>query len=76
MSACQKPAWKGQCCCVCAHHIPDHYHCTTEPKPYVPDDVKCVCSIQKGWICMPPGFGRAHSHWTEHGMCEMWEAKK
>jgi hypothetical protein len=33
----------------------------------------CVCGIAKGWICAPPESDRAHSGWTEHGICEMHE---
>ena len=46
---CQKELWNGCCCCNCANHLEDFYHCTTEPKPKGIDG--CVCSTHKGWIC-------------------------
>jgi len=60
---------RGSCCCNCRWHVEDFHHCTT-----VPDRKGCVCSEHKGWICMAEG-DRAHSGWSEHGMCEMHEAK-
>lgn len=63
--------WNGDCCCNCRWHIEDFYHCATYKGPAS----QCVCSTHKGWICMPPDFGGAHSDWTEHGMCEMHEPK-
>jgi len=63
--------WNGRCCCNCRWHIEDFYHCTTYKGPAS----QCMCSTHKGWICMPPDFGGAHSDWTEHGMCEMHEPK-
>ena len=59
------------CCCGCRWHIEDFHHCTT-----VAERDECVCSQHKGWICMPPESERAHSGWSEHGMCEMWTAKQ
>lgn len=59
------------CCCGCRWHIADYHHCTT-----VENRTGCVCSQQKGWICMDPESERAHSGWSEHGMCEMWMPKK
>lgn len=45
---CQKELWNGCCCCNCANHLEDFYHCVTQPKP---EGVKgCVCSTHKGWI--------------------------
>ena len=68
---CQKELWNGCCCCNCANHLEDFYHCTTPPKP---DGVKgCVCSTHKGWICHM--IGKYHSGWSEHGFCEMHRFK-
>lgn len=74
---CQKELWNGCCCCNCANHLEDFYHCTTEPKP---EGVKgCVCSTHKGWICRcqfeDSEEVRYHSGWSEHGMCEMHRFK-
>lgn len=74
--ACQLPEYK-RCCCTCLYRLQDFHHCTT-----VDEERKaslrsaghdgCLCSIPKGWICAPAGFeGRAHSDWSEHGICEM-----
>lgn len=69
---CQKENWKGRCCCTCRWHIEDFHHCTTA---WAMRKGKggCVCGEHKGWICMPPELERAHSGWSEHGMCEMHE---
>jgi hypothetical protein len=72
---CQKENQAGHCCCNCANHIEDFYHCTTALEMRKEKNV-CVCSEHKGWICMPPEFdGAAYSGWAEHGMCEMHELK-
>jgi hypothetical protein len=63
---------RGDCCCNCKNHLKDFYHCTTSPKPE--NKKGCVCSVQKGWICLISFEGEtpmAHSGWGEHGMCEM-----
>lgn len=64
---CQKEKHKGRCCCNCIYHIEDLHHCTTVKRQA---GEKCVCSKHKGWICMSED-GKAHSGWTEHGMCEI-----
>jgi hypothetical protein len=66
---CQLPEYRS-CCCTCVFHLKDFHHCTTAW------DLReaaggCVCGIAKGWICAPPESDRAHSGWTEHGICEM-----
>jgi hypothetical protein len=67
---CKKDEWKGRCCCTCRWHIEDFHHCTTIDRSKFADK-DCVCSLHKGWICFPLAEGRAHSGWTEHGICEM-----
>jgi hypothetical protein len=65
-----------QCCCNCKYHYPDFFHCTTDRKKR--DEMgKCICNIQKGWICRPPEFeDHAFSGWDEHSIgCEMYEKK-
>lgn len=71
----------GDCCCTCENHYEDFYHCTTSPKPdsYDENNHKCVCSTHKGWICLISMEGekpRAHSGWSEHGLCECYVRKK
>ena len=56
------------CCCNCLNHFEDWKHCCTEPDRKSGD--RCVCSELKGWICMTDGT-RAHSGWSEHGICEL-----
>lgn len=71
MSQCQKERWNGKCCCNCANHLEDFYHCTTLPKP---EGIKgCVCGIHKGWICKATfeNTTQYYSNWSEHGICEM-----
>lgn len=74
---CQKELWNGCCCCNCANHLEDFYHCTTEPKPEGANG--CVCSTHKGWICRSQFEDseevKYHSGWSEHGMCEMHRLK-
>lgn len=65
--ACMLKEW-NECCCTCKHHLQDFHHCTTKPGR---QPGTCVCSEPKGWICMPPDFDRAHSGWSEHGLCEL-----
>jgi hypothetical protein len=68
----------NQCCCVCAHHLADYYHCHDTvlrnrlAKHYGSD--KCICDIQRGWICVVRLDDlRAHSEWPEHSCgCEMF----
>lgn len=72
---CMKPDWNGRCCCNCVHHIEDFHHCVTA-WDLRKEHGGCVCSVHKGWICMPPEFeGAAYSGWVEHGMCGMHELK-
>lgn len=75
-SECWMESKHHQCCCQCRHHIPDFYHCTIDTK-LREEMEKCVCGIQKGWICIPPEFdGRAYSEWPEHSIgCEMYDKK-
>lgn len=67
-----------QCCCNCASHLEDCYHCTVNPEIREGTKSDCICSIRKGWICA--GFadgGRAHSGWPEHAVgCEMYTPKR
>jgi hypothetical protein len=72
MNACMLPKF-GSCCCNCRWHVEDFHHCTTA-RDLREQTKKCVCGEHKGWICMAPE-DRAHSGWSEHGMCEMHEAK-
>ncbi|HEY5588398.1 MAG TPA: hypothetical protein VIK86_05515 [Candidatus Paceibacterota bacterium] len=75
---CDKGWSDGSCCCNCANHYEDFYHCTTTEKSDIIGD-GCVCSVHKGWICIPPlGESKkiAHSNCGEHGMCEMHELEK
>jgi hypothetical protein len=70
-----------QCCCKCKYHIEDFYHCTTAMP--LRDEIEklvggshCICSMHKGWICMPPWGHEAYSGWVEHSIgCEMYEEK-
>ena len=65
----------GQCCCLCEHHLPVNYHCSTEPKPD-PDPGNCVCNIQKGWACHCPIENVVFDNWPEHSVvCELYSAK-
>lgn len=73
---CNKGWHDGSCCCNCKNHYEDFYHCTTQPKPEGVGG--CVCSVHKGWICIiefEEGQTRAHSNWSEHGFCEMYNNK-
>jgi hypothetical protein len=66
------PKWR-QCCCKCAHHIPTHEHCSTN-QPLRDEKKTCICDIQNGWACVPPGFDRVHINWPEHSVgCEMFQ---
>jgi len=66
----------GGCCCKCRYRLTDYHHCTTSPALREKKG-GCVCSEVKGYICHPPEFdGRAYSGWSEHGMCEMFAARK
>jgi hypothetical protein len=65
---------EGQCCCKCRHHLSVNHHCTTSTR-----GTGCVCSVRKGWACVPPGWGVAYDNWPKHSIgCEMFErmAKK
>lgn len=68
-----------QCCCNCKHHWPDNHHCTTKPALRKKMDNKCICSVQKGWICVgmrmeDGGKGAVHSGWPKHSIgCEMYQ---
>jgi len=72
-----------QCCCSCQSHKPDHYHCGfVEPeqakklKEKIAPDKHCICSIQKGWVCISPISDRVYSGWPEHSLgCEMFIKK-
>ncbi len=71
-----------QCCCNCIHHLPVHYNCCTGPEPSEKEKQKaniaksCVCSVRKGWACVPPGFGRIYDNWPEHSIgCELYTPK-
>ncbi len=69
-SNCDKGWHDGSCCCNCKNHYEDFNHCTTGGQK----ENGCVCSEHKGWICLISFEGetpRAHSGWSEHGMCEM-----
>ncbi|MBE3085042.1 MAG: hypothetical protein IMZ64_02355 [Bacteroidetes bacterium] len=74
-NGCYLSSW-GQCCCKCAYHFPDFYHCgVSKPK----DSSGCVCSILKGWICACPidDNVRVHSEWPEHSLgCELYVPDK
>lgn len=72
---CVKDSWHGRCCCTCCYHLEDTHHCTTA---WSMRKIKggCVCGVHKGWICVMPETGKAHSGWTEHGLCEMHHFKK
>jgi hypothetical protein len=76
MEKCWKEEFHGQCCCNCEYHLPDFYHCTTNR--LLRDQLStCICSIQKGWVCASPEMHpTVHSDWDQHGMCEMWCARK
>jgi len=76
-----------QCCCQCAYHWEDHFHCRDTfydgrmvrkvlETHYETD--KCICGIQRGWICANPGmYPRAHSNWPEHSIgCECFDKKQ
>ena len=68
---CDKGWHNGDCCCNCANHIEDFYHCTTVERK---EGEGCVCSKHKGWICLVSFDGEktiAHSNWAEHGFCEL-----
>jgi hypothetical protein len=71
--SCNLENGKGQCCCNCRYHIEDFHHCRTykDKGPIT----QCVCSMHKGWICMPPESSGASSDWAEHGRCEMHAPK-
>lgn len=78
---CDKGWNNGECCCNCANHYEDFYHCTSNPKPegYDKDNHECICNVHKGWICLISLEGErpnAHSGWSEHGMCELWTPKR
>jgi len=62
---CQKPNWKGKCCCTCLYHHKDFSHPATDGKRVLE---------QRGWICAPPEYAGMHSGWTAHGLCEMWRS--
>jgi hypothetical protein len=69
-SNCDKGWHDGSCCCNCKNHYEDFNHCTTGGK----NGNGGVCSEHKGWIRLISCEGetpRAHSGWSEHGMCEM-----
>ena len=65
-----------QCCCICRWHLRDYHHCTTNKK--LRDETNgCVCSKQKGWVCVAPEMDRVYSGWPNHSIgCEMFTKKK
>ena len=76
-----------QCCCQCAYHWEDYFHChdVFSDGSSVRDvlgehygDRKCICGIRRGWICAAPEFyPHAHSSWPEHSVgCECFAQKK
>lgn len=72
------PVFSG-CCCECKFHLQDFYHCSSTPRPLDASGAlipNCVCGIPKGWICMAPDTSRVHSGWTEHGLCETFQARE
>lgn len=76
-----------QCCCQCAYHLADNFHChDTFPDGRSVRDVlqkhfetnRCICGIQRGWICVNPVMlPVAHSNWPEHSPgCEWFSRGK
>jgi hypothetical protein len=67
-----------QCCCTCKYHWADYEHCSVN-RELRNETMKCICSIQKGWICVgqrATGSDHVYSNWPEHSIgCELWEDK-
>ena len=68
-----------QCCCACRSHLKDFEHCSHNPVLRA-EKGKCVCWIQKGWICANPeiyeGKGGS-SGWPEHSIgCELYQPRE
>lgn len=60
-------------CFTCKYLKSVNKHCTTEKHK---TEKGCVCNVQKGWACCPPGFPRIHDNWNRFGFgCEMHEMK-
>lgn len=73
MDECCKDEFKGKCCCSCAHHIKDFYHCSTGSIKMIGES--CLCNQPKGYVCaLRLSEGIVYSGWTEHGLCEMWSS--
>ena len=74
---CQMQGEYHQCCCQCVHHRPAYEHCTTNPALRA-ERGTCICSVQKGWACLPPECdGRLYDNWREHSVgCEMFTQRK
>ena len=67
-----------QYCCSCEFHLIDYEHCDHN-RELRDKTGKCICNIQKGWICCNPeiyeGKG-ASSGWPEHSIgCELYKKK-
>lgn len=67
VDVCQKPRWRGKCCCSCRHHLRDHSHPSTDGGRV---------TQPRGWVCAPPEWSGVHSGWSEHGLCEMWDPRQ
>jgi hypothetical protein len=63
--------------------MPDHYHCgmvdlelAKKLKSKLDPKKNCICSVQKGWVCLNPLGERVYSGWPEHSLgCEMYIEK-
>ncbi len=68
-----------QCCCNCKYWFPLHYQCSSREGKSLRRQLKkdqCVCSIQKGWVCVHPEMGVAYSYEEKHSVgCELYEPK-
>ncbi len=69
-----------QCCCNCKYWFPLHYQCSSGEGKALRRQLKkdqCVCSIQKGWVCVHPHVGVAYSYQEKHSVgCELYEPKE
>ena len=64
-----------QCCCNCEHHVADYHHCNTSPELRASEG-RCICSQQRGWICLAPELESVYSSWPEHSVgCEMYSSR-
>jgi hypothetical protein len=64
-----------QCCCICEHHKKDYHHCDVS-EDLKKETGKCVCNVQKGYICQPPNSDMSFSGWPKHSVgCEMFSAE-